>query len=317
MSAVVTRHHPVMGTAAVVSVDIDPTDVRAATDLGEWVVHELMRRERQLTSHQPDSDWCRFVDGADAIPSDEVRALLAAVVSWERQTGGRYCSTSRPLSQLWEQAALVGVEPDDQTRLDAVAACRRTSLHVVDGVVVVAGPRSSLDVQAVAKGWIIDRVVEAAECRGGSALRGLTVSVGGDVRHVGRIPGRIAIANPLRPFDNVPPLMTIEVENAGVATSGIARRAHLVGTQRHSITINPDTGQPVTAIASITVVAPTTQDADLWTTVAGVHSPDDAVALLDNAGLGALVVAPSGELFTTSNWWSLVVESDRTRLRSH
>jgi FAD:protein FMN transferase len=89
------------------------------------------------------------------------------------------------------------------------------------------GPDTPRNVDALGKGYVIDRAVEAA-CRDFQSIDAILLNIGGDIVVHGR-PCSVAIADPASPYDNAKPLTTIVLQNAAVATSGTyARGAHLI-----------------------------------------------------------------------------------------
>jgi thiamine biosynthesis lipoprotein len=108
-----------------------------------------------------------------------------------------------------------------------------------------AGPDTPRNVDALGKAYIIDQAARAAR-EAWPSLDALLLNVGGDIVVWGRS-CEIGIADPAAWYDNSPPIATIDLQNAAVATSGsYARGAHLT---------DPRTGQSSNASAAATVVA--------------------------------------------------------------
>jgi thiamine biosynthesis lipoprotein len=134
----------------------------------------------------------------------------------------------------------------------------------------------------------------------------VTVNAGGDLAHRGGPPIRVGVENPLRPYDNEPPLMTIEVADAGLATSGRARQGVRIGGVWHSHVVDPRTGRPVDDVASVSVTACDAGTADVMATVLGVLDLDEALAWASARGLAMLRIAPDGSRASTTGWAALV-----------
>lgn len=82
-----------------------------------------------------------------------------------------------------------------------------------------------------------------------------------------------------------------------VATSGRARRGFRIDGRWYSHVIDPRTGWPVDAPASVSVVAPTAEVADVVATVVGVLGPRDGLAVAERlgySGLGCLTIESDG-----------------------
>jgi len=100
--------------------------------------------------------------------------------------------------------------------------------HRTDGLFAIrpGGATTPRNVDALGKAYIIDRAVEAVRgvC---PSVDALLLNIGGDIVAWGQA-CEIDVANPRDWYDNAPPLTTIMLENAAVATSGsYARGAHL------------------------------------------------------------------------------------------
>ena len=107
----------------------------------------------------------------------------------------------------------------------------------------------ALDLHSIAKGWAVDRLVDAAmACDGVSRA---IVNAGGDLRHDGDGTMRVGVEDPNAIADNRTPADRIEVSRRAVATSGIARRQFVIGDRRYSRLIDPRTGRLDVACSDI------------------------------------------------------------------
>lgn len=130
-----------------------------------------------------------------------------------------------------------------------------------------------------------------------------SVNAAGDLWVQGQAhPGQdwaVGIAHPLRPGYLV---AVIGGRNLAVATSGEAERGAQV--------IDPRTGAPATALASVTVTGPDLARADAFAT-AGVALGDDAPGLLESLdadGWTSLVVFADGRLWSSAHFEGRVAE---------
>lgn len=123
-----------------------------------------------------------------------------------------------------------------------------------------------LSLNALAKGYIVDRACEAAMAPQ-SGIRGLMVNIGGEVRVCGALAASVGIADPWHDALNTPPWTRIVLENRALATSGNYHRGFAVKGSWFSHVIDPRTGMPADGIVSASVVAPSTADADALATI--------------------------------------------------
>jgi thiamine biosynthesis lipoprotein len=148
-----------------------------------------------------------------------------------------------------------------------------------------------LDLNAVAKGLAIDLAVQelrphpdfCVEAGGDLFVRGHNAS--GENWHVGiqhpRAEGLLA--------------RTLHLSDVAVCTSGdYERRAPGAGAEGHIL--DARTRQPVTDLASVTVVAETAMAADGLSTAAMVLGSKRGLKFLDEQGVRGLFVAPNGSV---------------------
>jgi thiamine biosynthesis lipoprotein len=197
------------------------------------------------------------------------------------RTGGAFDVTVRPLMKLWESSARRDRVP---SAAELKTARRRMGLENLD-----LGPDSAtkhlealeISLDAIAKGYAIHRAVEAMR---GHGLTGGLVDVGGDIECFGRpLDGRawrIAVQHP-RSADR---LLTLELggqlPGRAVCTSGDYRRYMTIAGRRYSHIIDPRSGRPAEAAASVTVIGPDAFQADGWATALSVLGPNQGLARL-------------------------------------
>ena len=176
---------------------------------------------------------------------------------------------------------------------------------------IVRLPRGMrLDFGGVAKGWVADQAAH----RLGEIAPAL-VDAGGDIALSGeRMDNEswsIAVADPFNPDSDLELLM---VHRGGVATSGRDyRKWQRNGKWQHHI-IDPRTGEPAeTDVLSATVIAPTTQDAEVAAKAAlilGSRAGTEWIEAREN--LAGLLVLEDGQVIHSSRlqnyFWSESVE---------
>jgi thiamine biosynthesis lipoprotein len=100
----------------------------------------------------------------------------------------------------------------------------------------------------------------------------------------------------------------VRLENCALATSGNARKGFVIGANRYSHIIDPRTGWPVDAIASISVVADSAADADVLATVLGVESPAAAVAEAQRKDIAAFIVTSDQQQLRSDAWMAIEID---------
>ena len=289
---VVARYQGLLGTVIELRTwAATPADATAAEAA---VIAEIERLQAVFDRFDPSSDLRRWRDGASN-PSNELAEVLAVAERWRHRSDGAFDPTVGRLVAVWDAAAADHRLPTSTELTDAVA------LVSPDDPLTDAAARPWVDLNAVAKGSIVDRALETGLAVTG--VEGMTVNAGGDIAHRHDRPLIVGIEDPARPFDNVAPLTRVQVVDGAVATSGGARRGWTVAGTRYSHVLDPRTGASVDHISSASVLAPDAITADVVATVLTVLDLVEGLAFVDDLDdVGCLLVTPDGEVHRDPVW---------------
>ncbi len=239
--------------------------------------------ERSMSTYRPQSEITRLNrDGAlkpVALSADTVRVLRDAV-RFSALSGGAFDVTYAPLRTLWRQAEKRGALPTEEEIIGALEKVGSEHLHLSETACDFALDGMAVDLGGIAKGFAIDLACEALRAEG---IDGALVDIGGDLRVLGRRPGREpwkVMVNDPGPGEK-PPLILLLTDRA-VATSGDYQRFFTIGAQRFSHIVDPRTGRPVESIPSATVIARDALSADALATAISVLGLDDALRLVES-----------------------------------
>jgi thiamine biosynthesis lipoprotein ApbE len=158
-----------------------------------------------------------------------------------------------------------------------------------------ADPLVKIDLGGIAKGFAVDRAVEAL--RHHDVAEGL-VNAGGDLRTFGTQSHDIDIRDPRQPDR---PMCRVALRNAALASSASRfdplRSRHVF----HSGIIDPATAMPVRSIRGATVCAPSCMIADALTKVV-MNIGETAAPILEHYGADALFMSAHDDVHMTANW---------------
>ncbi len=273
-------------------------DPRQAEQADAVAMAEFERLTQVFSTYLPDSELNRWARDDLEQPSTELRTVLAEAERFHSLSAGAFHPATGGLRKLWLQAEATGEFPSDAelAKLSARPLPYRTAADRVERLADCTG----LDLNAIAKGYIVDRALDAVLAVPGidSAL----VNAGGDLRHAGAGSVRVGIEDPARPFDNAPPRWRVQLSNAALATSGRARRGFSVNGRWLGHVLDPRSGWPVEHTASLSVLAADAMTADALATVLGVLSPEQAIAFAETKGVACLLVDASGTARASSSW---------------
>ena len=278
--------------------------------LGREIDGLLAEVDRRMSTYRADSELSRL-NAAQAGVAVEVsaptRAVVAEALRISRLSGGAFDPTVGPLVDLW------GFGPDgagDKVPSEAaVASARATVGH--DGILVQeAGDGSArlskrlggthLDLSGVAKGYGVDQVARHLESLG---VEDYLVEVGGEIRARGQAasgrPWRVGIEAPSALPGDLQ--QVIALDRGALATSGNYRIFFEADGRRYTHIVNPRTGRPVEHdLASASVVAETTMEADALSTSLLVMGPEAGMAFAKTNGIAAFFITGSAGSFSES-----------------
>lgn len=158
-------------------------------------------------------------------------------------------------------------------------------------------PDLTLDFCGIAKGHALDRIVQALSRAG---IANALVEIGGEVRVLGQHPqGRawnVAISDPW--LSGFQAHRIVQPGVLALATSGhIVNGLHVPLTASHII--DPHLGRAAsTALASVSVLAPTAMQADALATALCAVGPEAGIALARRLSVAALFATETGDIMT-------------------
>ena len=302
------RYEPLLGTVVEVRVALsEPVGLvyadeveSSASEIMDCVADEMDRLSEVFSAVSDTSELSRWSRGELDKPGAELAAVLESALDWQRRSGGRFNPASGVLSAFWRRVEAAGVIPDRHLLADLAQSIAEPRWTVENGRIIRTGDCRDINLNAFAKGWIVDRA--AAHAMRLFSPESLSVNAGGDLVQIGAETLLVGIENPLRPYDNEPAIATVTVADQGLATSGGARRGFVVDGERFSHVIDPRTGWPVDHIASISVIGPDAATADVLATILGMLQPDAAITEADDHAVACCVIDATGNMFANERW---------------
>jgi len=288
-SAQVLVSHPqgVMGTTCTLVAVMPNPARRAGNPLGE--AEMALRRVEALMSvwltNSEISRLNRAAAGEDVALSPETLLVLETASEAALETEGAFDVTCRPVLELWREAAKRGRLPSDAELEKARAASSWELIELTFTGATKHADSARVDLGGIAKGYGIDQALDGMMAAG---VLGALVDVGGDLRCFGQPPeGELWTVDVRNPFGEGR-LAELGVWGAAVCTSGDYARFVEIEGRRYSHVVDPRTGWPSEAAASVTVVAQTAVDADIWATALSVLGRDGIERL--PSGVEAMLV---------------------------
>lgn len=273
-------------------------DVQTAKAAVEAILAEV---DRQMSTYRDDSLVSRF----NALPAQSCMELPPPMLELLRyggelseQSQGAFDMTVEPLMNLWGFGPQARVEKVPSA--EQIAAARRDVGHrhlCIDGQRLCKDAAVQLDFDGIAAGYTVDAVGERLKELG---VRSYLAEITGELKAEGRkpdgTPWRIAIEAP-REGQRVAQ-QVLALDGYGVSTSGDYRNYFEENGQRYSHTFDPRTGAPIDHhLASVTVIDPSTRNADGLSTLLMVLGPEEGYRFAEKHRLAALFVSRQGNGF--------------------
>lgn len=276
------------------------------TALLEEAFDEIARLEDLLSATVEGSDIDRLnraagQDWVDIAP--ETEEVLGLAKKYAALSGGAFDVTAGPLIDLWGIHNGEGHYPT-QAELDQVLPLIGSEdLLIEAGRAFLARPGMEVNLGAIAKGYIADRVKALLEDRG---VEHATLDLGRNVLLIGgktaEDPFRIGIQDP---NDQQGALIgALDVADRSVVTSGINERYFTYeGRQYHHI-LDPFTGFPAdTGVASVTILSDSSAQGDALSTTCLLLGQEQGAALIESLeGVEALFILIDGTQLPTSGF---------------
>ena len=154
-----------------------------------------------------------------------------------------------------------------------------------------------MDFSGIAKGYITDKV---AKFLSDSGWQNFLVDSGGDMYAKGLNKWGEKWGIALEGSENEDEIVT-EITNAGIATSGNTRKYWEAGNKKFHHLLNPRQAQQFSFdLKSVTVVAPTTQEADVWAKVLFILGPTEGFNFATKHNIKSIFLKSNKEVFTVS-----------------
>jgi len=246
----------------------------------------------------------------EPVPVDpQTVELVKRGLEFGELSGGMFDITIGRLSRLWD----FGDKPDqpsvpgeaELTEARLTVDYRQVNVCTADSTVQLVDPDAWIDIGAIAKGYIGDKI---AEFLIESGVTGALIDLGGDVVTVGSrhdgTPWRIGLREPSGGNNGSGLLGVVEVAGVSVIGSGTyERQFEINGISYHHI-LDPKTARPVISdIVSATVVTKNALTGEGLSTIVILLGSEKAQEVFGQVPdfIGAVLVLDSGEILRLGN----------------
>jgi len=249
---------------------------------------EMERVEALLSMHRETSDIALVNRNAGVRPvtvHPETLAILSRAKTYADRLDGLFDVTVGTVTELWgfSDDQEPHLPPDSAiTRARKLIDFRQLVLSERDTTAFLSVPGMKIDLGGIAKGYAIDRGASVLHSLG---RQDFLINAGGDLFVSGEkgpdTPWRVGVRHPR---DDEALLATLDARDMAVVTSGDYERTFTQDGVRYHHIIDPRTGYSATASQSVTIVAPTAEEADVLATYLFISA--DEATFHDRVDLG-------------------------------
>lgn len=295
----VTETRLAMGTFVAMTA-IHPSRDEAEQAIG-LAFQEIDRLNAMLTHFEKSSAVGSFnaTGKIDQAPQ-EMLELVARSLYYNRETGGAFDITVKPLIDLYKDSFAKSMQPSESEIDRTLKLVGSNNIFYQSGSLQFSGSNMGITLDGIAKGYIVDKASAVLRANG---VANHLINAGGDIRSSGlAAQGKawtVAIQDPGKSKE-YPDIITMK--DGAVATSGNYEIYYDNEKLFHHI-INSRTGHSPHLSSSVTVTAPTVMDADALATSVFVMEPVAGVQFINSQpDCECFVIGKDGDMSRSKGW---------------
>jgi thiamine biosynthesis lipoprotein len=194
--------------------------------------------------------------------SDKTADILKKSLYYSNLSGGKFDVTIEPITSQWNFISENAVIPEKSDLEAALPFVDYKNLILGDNTVTFRKEGMGIDLGAIAKGYIADRVKDYLLDQG---VKSAMINLGGNVLAVGKKPGgeafKVGIQKPFAGRNEL--VAAMEIEDKSVVSSGIYERYIMKDDNFYHHIIDPSTGYPYKSdLVAVTIVSNESVDGD-------------------------------------------------------
>lgn len=287
-------------------------DMLIESDQAPTLLDVVQKRLEELNGMFSANDPSSILSGVNQVAGQEpvsVPPILYHLIKRGRQESldpdGNLNIAIGPVAQTWRIGFSDARLPTQEAIETALSMTDPAEIELDDvgETIFLKQPGMKLDLGALAKGYFADMIIGELGERG---VASAMINLGGNVLVTGPNPNRedglwyIGIQDPQAPRGQY--VGVVKIANQSVVTSGIyERRLEVAGRVYHHI-FDKKTGYPIESdLASLTIVADSSLECEVWTTKLFGKSSLEAYRLIEGAAeIEGIVITKDGRIAVTS-----------------
>ncbi|HHT56803.1 FAD:protein FMN transferase [Herbinix luporum] len=214
--------------------------------------------------------------------SDEMSELIAYGLYYSKLSDGAFDISIAPVSSLWDFTGINPRLPSKEEINKALAYIDYKNIHLEGNKLTLAREGIRLDLGAIAKGYIADKVKEYLLSQG---VNSAIINLGGNVLCLGTKPDgsyfKVGIQKPYA--DRNETIAIMEINDMSVVSSGVYERYFTFEGNNYHHILNPKTGYPYNNnLISVSIISKASVDGDGLSTSCFALGLDEGIKLLES-----------------------------------
>lgn len=270
--------------------------------LANQCIDECRKYEKIFSRTDPDSELYALNEKDSMEVSPELLEVLTEALNYCKLSDGAFDITMGGVSDLYSFTSDNPKVPTDSELIEALSHTGYETIKIEGNTVTLEDPKTIVDLGAIAKGYIADKLAEFILLNGEeSAL----IDLGGNIMCVGSKPDgsdfKIGLQYPFE--ETTKSIGTVNVSDRSVVTSGIYERCfESDGVFYHHI-LNPKTGKPYdNELLAVSIISGSSTEADALSTTTFALGLEKGLDLINSiSGAEAIFVDKNYKLHYSDN----------------
>ena len=254
---------------------------RADLEAAEQAMALCREYESVFSRTDPSSELSRLNRREIDTVSDPLAEVIQLGLHYSELSGGTFDITMGAITEQWDFTSAEPFVPAPAEIASKLPSVNWKSVSVKGNTIIFDNPQTRIDLGAVAKGYIADRMAEQLKSDG---VTSAIISLGGNLYFVGSKPDGSDYQAGIQ-YPNAERNVTIgglPIRNGSVVTSGIYERSFTLNGQFYHHILDPETGYPAESdLLAVSIVCDSSADCDALSTVCFLLGLDEGMVLLE------------------------------------
>lgn len=267
---------------------------------------KLCKKYDSMFSNKIEDSEISRINSAGGNPvevSKETIKLIKKGIYYSEMSDSVFDITIAPVSNLWDFKAETPLVPSPEAIAEAVSHVNYENIIIRDNTVKLTDPHAGIDLGAIAKGYIADRIKDYLEEEG---VRHAMINLGGNVLAMGsKLDGSDYNIGIQKPFDETgEPITSVKISDKSVVTSGIYQRYFKADGKIYHHILDPNTGYPCeNNLYSVTILTDSSLTADALSTTCFLLGYDRGMKLINQLdNVDAVFITNDNQIHYSKNF---------------